>query len=495
MFASRSESGFTLIEAVIAAALAALIVAAVGAMVASSLRSVGERRIEQSAAIEAGNALEELRGITYSDLEHDGADSTLGGMTSVDPDGAGPVAAEQLVMGPGGVTPSVLTRVANGVTLTVTRYVTWVDDDPADSLFEDYKRVSVLVSWTSRDIAREHRVEAIVTDFGITGSTPTTIPAGPGGDLELTPENPSVVGIQEQEMVQGFTLTNGGPDDRFNLVATKPAGASYTVAFYRDFTGNGVLDPGDNLLSDTNADLEVDTGFTPVATGSSLDLLAVWTPTTSDAAGLHSIQITAETFDAGITDTSNIEFTLSAAGSGTTLFLHNNPSPPTGDTTVIRDLGMDTTAPTSSTLFNFSTDEDGDPGRYIKEGGTVTTTTKNKMANWVFELTETATYNGTARATFWVAMSDFNNSESAEIRVLVRHKDSSNNGNGTTLGDTTFTHVGTGGWEPVVLDFPVNTTIAAGEWLELKVIVNNAGTGAIYVAYEATGYPASLVMP
>ncbi len=483
----KHDEGFTVIEAAVAVSLLAFLVAALGVVIAMTARAVGERRLEQDAAVLASEMLEEARDLDYVNLVHDSADATLPAGLSVDPDGPGPVGTEQLIFGSCGVNPAVFARTENGATFTVIRLVTWVDTDTSDSEVEDHKRLSVAVTWTSRGIAREHRAEALVSELGTLGSAP-------GVNFDLSPDNASIVGIQEEELAVGFTITNSGPDNKFNLLADEPTGASYVVAFHRDLNGNGVKDAGDSLLLDTNGDLKVDTGV--VAMGSSFDLLAVWTPTTSDPAGYSAIGITAEAIDTADTDGSTIDMTLNAAAaSGSFFYLHNRLTPPSGDTSTQKDLDMDSTAPTGSTLYNYSTNKDSDQGRYVGKDGAVSTTNSEKMVNWVWEIPATTTYSGSAQVTLWIAMKDFTNDKNAGVRVLLRHKGSKTTGSGTSFGDVTQTHNGTGGWEQMTFDVPVNTTIAGGQWLELKVIVTSGSDDPIYVAFDTTSYPSSLDMP
>ncbi len=495
MGSHRNDRGFTLVEAALAVTLAAFIIAVLGVMLASTLRAIGERRLEQSAAVLAVEVLEEARSTDYDDLEHDAADATLSGAVMVDPDGPGPAALEALVMEAGGLSPAVYTRTLNQMTFTITRYITWVDENPADSDTEDFKRVSVSVTWTSRGIAREHRSEALISELGTLGSTSTTIPIGPAS-FDLTPDNPTVIGIQDTEVVVGFTLTNTGPDERFNFYANEPVGASYIVVFHQDLNGNGAKDAGDNPLVDTNSDAKVDSGFTPIATGASFDLLAVWTPTTSDPPGTSSILVSAETLDTSATDTSTVDFTLNPVAVAAGLFyLHNRPTPPTGNTSAQKDLDMDSTAPTASNLYNYSTNKDSDPGRFVDKDGSAGTTNSDKMVNWVWQLSNTTNYSGTAQVTIWVAMKDFNNDKSAGVRVLLRHKGSATTGSGTTIGDVTQVHNGSGGFEQMTFNIPVNTTIAGGQFLEVKVLATGSSDDAIYVAFDTTGHPSKLVMP
>ncbi|MFC1861294.1 hypothetical protein ACFLYL_03355 [Chloroflexota bacterium] len=49
--------------------------------------------------------------------------------------------------------------------------------------------------------------------------------------------------------------------------------------------------------------------------------------------------------------------------------MHSNPTPPVGDTEAQAALLMDITEPTATTLYNYDTDLDEEPGRLIEIGG------------------------------------------------------------------------------------------------------------------------------
>ena len=51
------------------------------------------------------------------------------------------------------------------------------------------------------------------------------------------------------------------------------------------------------------------------------------------------------------------------------LYLHNNPTPPTGNTRMQHPLPMDANAPTATTLFNYDRDRDSRAGRLIQKAG------------------------------------------------------------------------------------------------------------------------------
>ena len=61
-------------------------------------------------------------------------------------------------------------------------------------------------------------------------------------------------------------------------------------------------------------------------------------------------------------------FAVATTFDGSTLYLHNNPTPPIGNTTMQDLLPLDATTPTATLLYNYATDVDSDPGRTIEEG-------------------------------------------------------------------------------------------------------------------------------
>jgi hypothetical protein len=64
------------------------------------------------------------------------------------------------------------------------------------------------------------------------------------------------------------------------------------------------------------------------------------------------------------------------------LYLHHNPTPPVGDTSSQADLPLSYTVPTQTTLYNYDTDNDAEPGRMIIKGGSVGETDLAKYQNW-----------------------------------------------------------------------------------------------------------------
>ena len=127
--------------------------------------------------------------------------------------------------------------------------------------------------------------------FHVGSSNNTNLPsgildnmAGPGGligwmrsvAVRLDPDR-TTTSISPGIAVFAHTATNlGSASDTLNLSWTSSGGfAPSSVVFRRDLDANGVVDPGEPLLTDTDGDTKVDTGA--LASGASLSILAVAT--------------------------------------------------------------------------------------------------------------------------------------------------------------------------------------------------------------------------
>jgi len=111
------------------------------------------------------------------------------------------------------------------------------------------------------------------------------------------------------------------------------------------------------------------------------------------------------------------------------LNLHNNPTPPAGDTASQHPLPMDQNPPAAVVLHNYDTDRDVFPGLVIDKNTVppwCNETDPNKYQNWLtdplatdFDIVGTPTYN------FLTAMKDFKTDKSGTMRVCIRDYDGS----------------------------------------------------------------------
>ncbi|HEX2058309.1 MAG TPA: hypothetical protein VHI71_08065, partial [Actinomycetota bacterium] len=193
-------------------------------------------------------------------------------------------------------------------------------------------------------------------------------------------------------------------------------------------------------------------------------------------------------------------FSSSARAAGLRLYLHNYPTPPSGDTVARRALPMDGTAPTATTLYSYNVDEfDGRSGRYVHRDSAngPTEADLRYMINWVFQVPEDMVLNGNATAGIWITHKD-GCVHQGLFHLWLRTKNNASTDAGTLIGS------GTGGippgashpcWSLAGVSMPVATTIPAGTWLELKITVDDADRDAAMVGYDTTSFASYLDLP
>jgi hypothetical protein len=174
-------------------------------------------------------------------------------------------------------------------------------------------------------------------------------------------------------------------------------------------------------------------------------------------------------------------------------YLHNNPSPPTGNTASQHDLSCSTTVPTANTLYNYDTDEDSAPGRSIKKGGTGPNEADNRRhQHWTTPAMPTAvSINGNVRVDLWTAAKDFGNGSIHGTVYLADVFGPSR----TLLAQAGFAFQGQASFSQSTVFMGVNHTLAAGHSLELMVISPNSSSDDLWIAYDTTAYKSRFVLP
>ncbi len=191
------------------------------------------------------------------------------------------------------------------------------------------------------------------------------------------------------------------------------------------------------------------------------------------------------------------------AGYWTRYYLHNNPTPPTGNTRFQANLTATTTASTQATLFNYDrTDCDNRTGRLLVQ--TVPTpgnTTTCEYVNWrlpvqVAPLPLTAGTIVTAHV--WSAtQTGLGN----RIGSLIAYLRDFNPVSGTYAEIASATYTGTYALgrtfyeRPIAIPIGVSYTVPVGHRLELKLECPNATSAVdMMVAYDTTGFPSYLTL-
>ena len=108
-----------------------------------------------------------------------------------------------------------------------------------------------------------------------------------------------------------------------------------------------------------------------------------------------------------------------------TYYLHNNPTPPTGDTDAQADLSMDEDNPTAGTFYNYDQNWDSNPGRKIEEsdGGPDGLQLK-EYQNWrTSPYADDIHFQGTVVINLYIAPDGFNFDNEGEFTVYLRDYD------------------------------------------------------------------------
>jgi hypothetical protein len=182
-------------------------------------------------------------------------------------------------------------------------------------------------------------------------------------------------------------------------------------------------------------------------------------------------------------------------------FLHNSPTPPTGNTTAVNNLSMDTITPTQATLFNYDTGADSLAGRRLLKSGTGPgDATLTRYANWrSASFASSRTISGTVVLRIWCGITGFPLAQQGSLVVYLRDFNPTTSTYveiaNATLVDANW-QAGSSTWVQKRINVAVASyTLAAGHRLEVKVETTAAASANMVIAYDMTGYPSSLSVP
>jgi predicted ribosomally synthesized peptide with SipW-like signal peptide len=183
-------------------------------------------------------------------------------------------------------------------------------------------------------------------------------------------------------------------------------------------------------------------------------------------------------------------------------YLHNNPTPPTGNTTVQFYLAMNSTVPTAATLYNYDTDcSANSPGRDLQRSNQgVYETRACYVANWVAAPQATAlTVNGQVTVSVWSATRNFVTGTAGNLTgVLIDYDVDAGIAYLVTSVQLTQANWqgGSATWVQKTLTFPsISRTFAVGHQLEVRLIASTAAAQTMWVAHDTAAYPSYLQLP
>ena len=547
------QAGFTIVEALSALLVVSIILLAFTYTLMSGYRALRDARNFQQATAFGNEAMERARDLPFDDLVMDDADvaadtanisgaGSCAGITGdyfFDPDGPadGDLSCEEIVStaAGAGITDHITTEVFNGTTFNTRVYLTWVrigaDGNPSStgSSATNLKRITAIVDWTVNNTTKRFRTSTFIARSrrGL-----------PVPKFDVDPPGDSSLSVQQGEVVVfPHTVTNLGITDTYDLELTPPPGRSWDADFYEDKDRDGIFDYSDTnadgrftegidiadgsgstdekLTLDTNGTGVVDTG--PVVTSDAsvspdpgkFFFLAVWSLPLSEPTGgplAATLSVTSGA-DPAVVEARRDLLTVTGIPQPLRLFLHDLPTPPTGSSASDVDLAMNETAPTATTLFNYSTDlttpanPPNSQGRLVRKrtpnAATNSMGQREFMVNWV-HLSPPGGYILDGQAT----LRTFVTCSTTQFEVFLQNKNNQGANSGIDLN---------GGARQIVTPVPppncsdfyeVNyswtiprSTVAGGRFIDLKFVIPDSGPGSGRFAYDTVSQPATLTLP
>jgi hypothetical protein len=181
-------------------------------------------------------------------------------------------------------------------------------------------------------------------------------------------------------------------------------------------------------------------------------------------------------------------------------YLHNSTSTSTADTPGAIDLPATAFYPSQTTLYNYDTNEDAQPGNVIERGGSDENENNTaRYQNWqTGALAAGLELQGTVSLNLWAAIANFNTTATGSLTAYLREYNGSSY---TEIASTTITEApwdagAAGTWIDTTFSFNgLDYTIAQGNQLEIKVIATNAADQDMWIAYDIQSYPSKVQFP
>lgn len=542
-----SDDGFSLVEAIVALAIATAIFTALAfALIGGAKAGLLSQQNQQAGDI-LNQAVEDARALSYGALSMRSTDldtgeparsPTISSCLCYNPfddstaEDTSTAAIELEALAPrddnGGLSPHATTVSQNGRAFTVRQYVT-IPNDAAGAV---YKRLTVVVTWEGLGKERKRIYSTLVADtkrglplpdFKYNAVDSLAQCRNPGSNLSYA-----------------FTLRNNGARDAWSL---SPTTGTPIWTYFEDTDANGAFD----ILVDqplpltgsvpTTGPIEPTTSrefFAVTTLQTEADRPAPYTLTTvfratsvaqpdywQELTGTATVQTepcgsvatspapspSASTAPAAPTQPAPSCASLTggvttSAPLGTMVrYYPLNPSQPSN---TVASTGMpvkrdDGTGLGSIDLYNYATDLHSAAGRRLQTG-TASSTAAAQVASWNYVMPAASKIEGEGEVTFWARPSD--GSLSAQPSFTVYLDVLKNNGTvDVNLGTISYTTPSTGwgcsGYRPVSLAIVNNTgspvTVQSSRVLRLRVVVTSADP--VDLAYGTSSYPMTMTLP
>jgi prepilin-type N-terminal cleavage/methylation domain-containing protein len=535
------DDGFTLIEQIVALMIAAVIFMSLTYALIGGLKQSAFAQQNQQAGDILNQAVEKSRALPYDSLAMVTTDLNTGDAlapgtctcynpTNDTKTGAG---VEPLVTDVGGlVNPHVSTLTQNGRAFTIRRYIT----RPVDHIGADYKRLTVVVRWSTLGKVHTRTSSTIVAptqrglplpDFKFTSTSGASVCKNPGDTL-----------------VKAFTLKNNGARDAWTLSASSPSVGAPSWSYYQDVNTNGLFDSGvdTGLPNDPTSGLPSTGLIEPTSSFAVVAVAAIpssgsqappytWTITftaTSVAQPTYAqtqallVSVQAGVCSGAPTPTPTTPTptptptslappqppspcaafpgapTAAVSGSGTLYqyFFHNQSVNDT-NTAALATMPISKAAPVSTTLWDYATDLlPATAGRYLNAPAG---SGSGYIADWRYGMPAATTFKGTPTVTIYAMPATGLPTASPSFTVTINHLNST----GSTVLDTdstTFTPP-VGGWGCTTFrPFTVGFTFSGNTWSlaandQLQVLVKVTNSVPVLLAYDTTSFQSGLQLP
>ena len=180
-------------------------------------------------------------------------------------------------------------------------------------------------------------------------------------------------------------------------------------------------------------------------------------------------------------------------------YLHNNPTPPVGDTSRQAVLPLGETAPAGSVLYRYG-QPGNNPGLLLRgtELGLAETIPDKYQAWRTIPLAQALTIQGDVLVDIWAGIKNFQVNQSGAMTVYLRDYDGSSYteiANGSIFAEDW--QQGSGTFVPQTIIIPdLNYTVPAGHQLEARIIADTIKASKdMWLAYDTSGYPSVIRLP
>ena len=180
-------------------------------------------------------------------------------------------------------------------------------------------------------------------------------------------------------------------------------------------------------------------------------------------------------------------------------YLHNNPTPPVGDTARQAELPLDGTAPTATVLYDYGV-PNNNPGLLLQ--GTqlgLSESDPSKFQIWKSPvLASPLTIQGDVMVDMWAGIRNFQNNQSGAMTIFLRDYDGAaytEISNGSVFAEDWQEGSGTFVRQTIIMP-DVDYTVPAGHVLEARMIADTIKASKdMWLAYDTTAYPTAIRLP